>query len=858
MSLSLAQPVAADPGSLVYLSDPELRAHWLPALLGECAAPPYFFLQSDSSEHFFIRQLDVRLLGIPTTDYVGYRFQGDIYHALIDIPYLRLDRRLNAVRIDQTLTENLCVSDLDIGDTEELLLVATVNQQVQGTVLLALITETDQLLLPVDALRQWRIKLPPPPYYRYDNEFYLPASQLTGTRHRLQRQQLTLALDIPAHWFVGSRPQLRQQQPSVQVRSDTGAFFNYDLNLEHHKPIAMDSYTHRGGLFELGLFNAGALLTQTGLYRETYGDGQWLRLETTLRHDNTERMTTLVVGDDVAETGSWGNRVRYGGVSWGTNFSTRPDLVTFPQPSMSGEAITASTVDVYIDNTRRARIEVPAGPFVIDDLPVITGAGNVQLITRDLLGRETVTSQPFYGSSALLRPGLYDYNLTAGKLRSAYGQESHQYEQSFASTTHRLGLTPWLTGELRAELSESLDVYGLATSISLAGYGMLHWSAAQSRTAAGTGTLQDLRLEHSRRHGALGVRGRITSDNFQQLGHTLAPQDRTHTYQAYASIRLGNWGALSGNYLERQQQGRRDEIVALGYSTRIAGAALNVHVSQAVNQSRDTQFRASLMVPLGRRISATSSLRASNNQQVASIGGRRSPDANGGFGFRANRYLGDRRDQELHTQWRTSVGSYRAAMVQRQSSEAYRANARGGLALLDRRVFASDWIYGSFAVVTTPGLQGLPVYRENLHVADTRRDGTTLVTGLRAFEDNRIRLDERDIPLNIQLENRERTPLVPGFRRGLVINFDLHKRRAAVLTLIDAQGQYLPTGAQVIADHSGAAFTVGWDGLTYIADMEERESFTVHWHSGRCRFTLEHPTESEDPLPELGTHVCTD
>jgi outer membrane usher protein len=51
--------------------------------------------------------------------------------------------------------------------------------------------------------------------------------------------------------------------------------------------------------------------------------------------------------------------------------------VTFPLPAIGGLAEQDAVVDVLIDNLARVSGEVPAGPFAVDNLPVVTGAGEV-------------------------------------------------------------------------------------------------------------------------------------------------------------------------------------------------------------------------------------------------------------------------------------------------------------------------------------------------------------------------------------------------------------------------------------------------------------------------------------------------
>jgi hypothetical protein len=81
-----------------------------------------------------------------------------------------------------------------------------------------------------------------------------------------------------------------------------------------------------------------------------------VRLDSTWTLDFPERLATLRVGDAISASGAWGRSVRFGGVQFGTNFSTQPTLVTTPLLYAQGEAIVPSTVDVFVNNRRwRAR-----------------------------------------------------------------------------------------------------------------------------------------------------------------------------------------------------------------------------------------------------------------------------------------------------------------------------------------------------------------------------------------------------------------------------------------------------------------------------------------------------------------------
>ena len=144
--------------------------------------------------------------------------------------------------------------------------------------------------------------------------------------------------------------------------------------------------------------------------RQELSDNRSLvRLDTAWTRDFPDRMATLHVGDAISTPAPWGRAVRFGGVQYGTNFSTQPTLVRTPLLAAQGEAVVPSTVDVFVNGQQVASESVPPGPFSIDHLPVLTGAGQLQVVVTDALGREQVTVQPYYSGTALLRRGLNEF-----------------------------------------------------------------------------------------------------------------------------------------------------------------------------------------------------------------------------------------------------------------------------------------------------------------------------------------------------------------------------------------------------------------------------------------------------------------
>ena len=116
-------------------------------------------------------------------------------------------------------------------------------------------------------------------------------------------------------------------------------------------------------------------------------------------------MSTLTIGDSISAGNPWAVQVYYGGVRYASKFSTQPTFIPFALPSMAGEVTVPSTVDLYVNNVRVSQQQVDAGPFSIQNIPVMTGQGDVRMVVTDVMGRQQVVTQSFNRSPTLASQG---------------------------------------------------------------------------------------------------------------------------------------------------------------------------------------------------------------------------------------------------------------------------------------------------------------------------------------------------------------------------------------------------------------------------------------------------------------------
>ncbi len=198
--------------------------------------------------------------------------------------------------------------------------------------------------------------------------------------------------------------------------------------------------------------------------------------------------------------------MRFGGIQFGTNFGTQPGFIAFPPQSALGQAVLPSTVDVFINNALVSQQSVSPGPFSISNLPVITGAGEVQLVVHDLLGREQIIVQPFYASQTLLRKGLANFSYELGFVRENFGINSNDYGSGLASTTYRRGLSDHITGEIHAEAMQNQTTVGMGGDFLMSSLGTISSYIAGSQSNAGHGEMILLGIDRQAQPWSFGAR----------------------------------------------------------------------------------------------------------------------------------------------------------------------------------------------------------------------------------------------------------------------------------------------------------------------------------------------------------------
>ena len=731
--------------------------------------------------------------------------------------------------------------------------VARAEQYPDGTLLLAAGAWSDARLLP---LAQSRPLSDGTPGYALD--------AVVGASYRVNRQNLSLDITAPATAFVASTLGLQGAAAAPPVRPPPGVLLNYDASLQRD---ASGGAITGGATLEAVAFTGVGNFVSSALVRDDGKTRTFQRLDTFWRYDIPERLEVLVIGDTVGTGGGWSRPARYGGVRWGRDFELNPAFVTRPQISLNGEAALPSTVEVLVNNARRISQSVQPGPFELTNVPTVTGAGELNLVVRDLLGRETVIQQSYYASPRLLAPGLTDFSLEGGKLRTGYSQDS-RYGSTFGAATWRQGLTPGLTGEARLELQASRRAAG----VELAGL-LGQWGVGRLALAASSGNTQGLQeqgqllqagIERSTPNGGGAVQYEYTSRGFAPFGEGvgISVAGQRSRERLLATIGGNIWGRISGG-LSYVSQSRWDgeQVRSLGLSASTpVGTRANVSLSLNKRLDGDHAWRAgvTVSVPLDDGINTAARLnRANDGKLSATATASRNAPAGPGLGWSVEASSQESQRARASLQYNTSQTELALdANSNANGQVALRGGARGTLGMMAGVPFASRPIgQGSFALVEVEGLAGVPIKRSNQVVAQTDSRGLAFVPGLLPWQQNQIEIDPMDLPLDTEIGETVRQ-LTPFAGSGAVVKFAVRRTRQALVILQQPDGTPVPVGALVRLLPDGAEFTTGRRGEVWMTDLAaEKQRLRVTWASGSCELDMVVPASDGTPA-KIGPLAC--
>ncbi len=615
--------------------------------------------------------------------------------------------------------------------------------------------------------------------------------------------------------------------PSGQSR-DFGAVLNYDIYASATRPDGAGIVVAPlAGNFEARAFGPFGLVEQS--FSVLGGSLDFRRLNSTWSYADPDSMRTYRAGDIVTGALSWTRPTRLGGLQVQNDFGLRSDIVTYPMPTLSGSAALPSSVEVYVNNSNRYSADVPAGPFDIVDVPVITGAGTVELVVRDANGNQVVTKTDYFASPKLLKPGLWDYSAELGFARTNFATRQDGYDRRLmGSASLRTGVTDWLTWEGHAEGGASLINAGAGAVFALGRLGTGQFSAAGSATPGDVGLQLTGSLQLGFGDVSFGARAQRSFGHYEDIasvtrpGGSGKPSGPAALYQVSMAVPTPfASGRFNLSYTQSEPaSGDVAQIIAASYGQRLlaGSASATTYVDM---RSRHYGVTASVWMPLGGDISTGTSVHTeAGHSSISADIGHGGGNELGDIGWLVRVNQDDATSFFASARTTLPAANVRTRLAHRNGETGVSAQLSGAVVAADGGVFLSGPIEDAFAIADVgTGAAGVPVLYQNRVVGITGKDGKVLLPGLVAYQKNRISIDPSTLPLDRMVDDTTET-VVPARRAGVVVTFG--KRitgGTALVSFRDSTGAYLPVGSSGLTSSDAPEFVVGYDGQALLEGL---------------------------------------
>ena len=641
------------------------------------------------------------------------------------------------------------------------------------------------------------------------------------------------------------------------IESSPGFFMNYNISGTETK----NSNSSVGGILGFVGFNkTGSVTHEQSLLNES-SSNKSIRGNTFFKKDFPDAMESFVVGDTLSSDGDWSRPARYLGVRWSRDFLTQPGYVTYPSPSLKGSAALPSVVDVYINNQKQFQQTLTPGPFDYRNVPLTTGAGEVNLVVKDLLGRETVITKSFYTQNSMLKEGLSDFSVESGLFRNNYGTLSNDYSSPFVAGTYRQGLTDDITAQSRLEAGADRQAIGADVTSVIGTLGSIHLATAVSKDSEkDTGTLYNVGLERRTPQYLIGAQYKSYSKDYTPFAYSSLETRPKNIFNAAVTVPIYKDVATSLSYIEQTSY----DTTAFRNVSLTTGITLPLNISMSViankSLSTDKAWFAGLNfnIPLGKDYSSyLNSNRQNNGDIINTVNLTKNIPAGEGIGWGLN--LSDDVTQQTRANIIVNTGSaqFSSEINQGQNSNAIRLGANGSLGYAEGLTFATRNIGDdSIAIVKVGDLKGIPIYNQNQIMTHTNDQGLAFVK-IRPYEKAKISIDPNTLPLDVDLNETKREP-VPYAKSSVLVDFSIVRLKHVLITILQADGSFVPAGAKVAVKGQEEVFYVGRRGEVYISNLEDVSHLTITWKEHSCEFNVEYKSAevSDSDEKRIGPLKC--
>ena len=762
----------------------------------------------------------------------------------------------------QPLLLDAIVNHRDVG------IIAIYYYNAQDNVLYASQTSIDSWGISVDVAAAKSITM--------NGQVYYCINDMKGFEYKVDLYTLKLNIEVPARYFNKNTVQIGHRNV-IQAQDGTkryAAFFNYNVYSLYgdHQRTINNAYSTLGLLMPKGSLTQSFLVQPKGANELHANQAEFVVLNTQYRIDSADTLHTYLIGDANTTAADWSGSVPFGGIKIYKNYGINPNIITFPQPNIVGNAALPSTVELSVNNVPISNATLNSGNFEFNNVPVLTGFNVIAVKQTNVLGESTINYVPYFTSPQLLAKGLDTYSISMGALRNNFGIDSFDYSDALVVLNYARGITNKFTSSVHSELLAKQQNIGMTQTFSL-GNSEGTFSAAVSHADPGRlGVLSAASYEYQGIQG-LSAGGNITvaSPHFADTSLlTTAIFPPKYTFQVFTRYSLNNHHRLQLSYFQSKLRSSTtlenvgldtlNQLINISYSFSTR-SKFNFGLNAAINlrNRRDWQLNASIQYTFNNDFNSLGvnsahqyrqdhygvSLQGTTDKQRHAL--RYEAAVNHTSSTNENDVSGDMKWENQYGDF-SVFGNY----TKRQSHIAFRIAS--SITFMDGGVYLAEPVNTSLALVKAPELPNTTVYYNNQNAGKTDQAGKILIPNLSPFTNNKIALSVTHIPINMSIQKTELN-IVPGYLNAIEAKFAIKKIKSVVIELVDAKGEPLPMGSEAVLNeiNKNNAYLVGYGGVLYLEDIPHNLthlSGEATYQNKKCHFSVQLPQGYKNSVQE--------
>lgn len=773
-----------------------------------------------------------------------------------------------------------------VAQAEAMVLRVTLNTEDKGDIFMGRTPDLD-FLIKVEDLKGMGFKEPVGTLVLLEGEPHISLKSMQGVSFAFEEKSLALNITAEPQLLPSLALKFRGEQGIRGTRpGNNSAFFNYALNFAKGDTVVGSGVGFAG---ELGWrFGDYLLLSNGDTTQDANGQRKFVRLMSSVTHDDRETLRRTVFGDFFTPPREFSNGVNLGGVSVSKLYGLNPYLVQFPMQSLNGKVTLPSDLEVYLDGQRIRSEKLKPGEFELRDLVAYGGARNVQLVLRDAFGRVQEFSYSLYFSDQPLQQGLHEYSYNLGALRRDYGLENNHYGPLAFTMFHRYGVSNALTLGLRAEGTKGFYNAGPSATLVLGSAGVVNLALAGSSISDRRGAAGSATYNYQAKSWSLGFSLRRDWGDYAALGDPPTLSNRKDEGSVVASYYLPGRGTVSLSHSALSTRAamvassatpaqpfsvsplENRRVTALSYGVPLVSGRVSLTASLSHITDKESRNEAfiGLIFFLNKDYSAAANYRGNRDNHAESLQLTKNQPIGEGLGYvlAADRVTGPSTNG---LQGRSSIqynapvaifrGEYGRSQENGQATNDYRVAVAGGLAYVEGNVAAGRPVTESFGIVKVGVLEGVAVAVNGQPIGKTNAQGKLFVPTLAAYFDNDVSIAPESVPIEYSIPATVKK-VSPSLRSGAVIDFGVTKIQAFTGKLKFWQaGSSKPVEFQEISfSTEGRAqnLQTGRGGEFYIENLKPGSYPAKVLVEGKsCLFDLTIP-RSDETFVELGEMVC--